>query len=84
MDKVFDDLIDAWLNSYKIDMNITEKQLDVSMDIDEDVPIEKKTKSIPYFLPEVTRMAFLLKRRCTKELAEKIKALEVSNLFIFN
>jgi hypothetical protein len=81
---VFDGLIEDWLKSHEINKDISDMTLDVSMETDVDEYMESKhVGSNPYLHPDVTRMAFLLKKRCNKELANKIKGMEVCDVLDF-
>jgi hypothetical protein len=83
IESLFDEMINDWLKSFEFDQNISDMTLDISMETDGDQQIgAAKTETIPYFSTEVTRMAFLLKNRCTVEVADKIKSLEVSRFVV--
>lgn len=79
VNSVFDEMINEWLKGFEIDQNLSNMTLDeMSMETDGDVPMEEThAETIPYFMPDVTRMAFFLKHRCTRETADRISSLEV-------
>ena len=75
---VFDELIFGWLRSNLANDNISDLSMDLSMDAEEETQVAACDLAVPYFSADVTRMAFLLKYRCDKELASKIKSLKVN------
>lgn len=70
-------MISDWVKIFEFDQNVSDMTLDLSMEADGEVANEKSIEAIPYFSAEVTRMAFFLKHRCNRKIAEQIKSMQV-------
>ncbi|KAI6228904.1 Kinetochore-associated protein 1-like protein [Aphelenchoides fujianensis] len=73
---IADELIFGWLKTNLQQADVSALSMDLSMETDDGQPPEASDLAVPYFSADVTRMAFLLGRRCDEALAEKIKTLK--------